>query len=62
MQRSLYATVSATIFGLVALAHLYRAAMAIPALAGSTAIPVWWSWVVAVATAALCVWGFRSRA
>jgi hypothetical protein len=57
-----YARVSGTIFALVALAHLYRAAAALPAQAGSFVIPVWWSWVVAVVGAVLALWGFRARA
>jgi hypothetical protein len=61
MQRSLYVTMSAMIFALVAVVHAYRAAMAIPVQLGDTAVAVWPSWVVAVGAGVLAVWGFRSR-
>jgi hypothetical protein len=61
MQRSLYAPVSATVFAVVALAHAYRAVMAIPAEVGGAAVPVWASWAALAIGGALSVWGFRSR-
>lgn len=61
MQRSLYVTISATIFALVAVVHAYRAAMAIPVQLGDAAVAVWPSWVVAVGAGLLAIWGFRSR-
>jgi hypothetical protein len=56
-----YRYVSGTLFALIAIFHAYRAAAALPAAVAGTAIPVWWSWVAAVFTALLAVWGFRAR-
>jgi hypothetical protein len=53
--------IAATLFGLVALAHLARIALALPVQIGTTDIPVWVSWAGLVVAGALSVWGFRSR-
>ena len=56
-----YTVVSGAIFGFVSLAQVARAITATPIAIGSSAIPVWVSWIAAVVSAALCVWAFRSR-
>ena len=56
-----FSRVAAVFFVLVALAHAWRAVQAIPAQLGTTANPVWFSWLAAAVTGALAVWGFRSR-
>lgn len=56
-----YLSVSGVIFGVVALAHVYRAITEVPILVGSSAVPLWASWVAALVTGALCVWAFRAR-
>ena len=61
MTRSAFPRVAALFFALVALAHAWRAVQELPVQFGSTAIPVWVSWVAAAATGALSVWGFRTR-
>ena len=61
MERSGYRTISGVVFGLIALGQGTRAALQVPAQLGSTAIPVWISWVAAVVAGALCVWAFRSE-
>ena len=58
---SKYASVSGAIFGVIALAHVYRVVTGTPILLGSSAVPLWASWVAALAAGALCVWAFRSR-
>ncbi len=61
MNDSGYHNVSGSVFGLMAVGHLVRAVMQVPAQLGSTVIPVWISWIGAVAAGALCVWACRSR-
>jgi hypothetical protein len=53
--------VAATVFGIVALGHAARLAMALPITIGATPIPVWVSWVGLFVAGALCVWGFRTK-
>jgi hypothetical protein len=53
--------VAGSVFAVVALAHVLRAATETPIQLGSVAIPVWLSWVGAVGAGMLSVWGFRSR-
>lgn len=59
--RSKYVAVSGVVFGVVAIAHVYRAITGAPILLGSSAVPLWASWVAAFVAGALCVWAFRSR-
>lgn len=61
MSGSAFRTVAAVIFGIVALGHAARLALSVPIQVGSTAIPLWASWLGLVVAGALCVWGFRSR-
>jgi hypothetical protein len=56
-----YVVVSGAIFGLVALAHVVRAITGAPVQIGTSAVPVWVSWVGAVVAGALCIWAFRSK-
>ena len=56
-----YIVVSGSIFGVVALAQVLRAAMQLPVHVGGFEIPVWASWIAAVVAGSLCVWAFRSR-
>jgi hypothetical protein len=61
MNASAYARLAGTIFGLVALAHVWRLATGTPVTIGATALPMAVSWVGAVVAAALCVLGWRAR-
>ena len=62
MERSGYRTISGMVFGLIAIAQGIRAAMQVPVQVGTTAIPVWVSWVAVLVAGSLCVWAFRSPA
>lgn len=53
--------VAAIIFGIVALGHVVRIALALPVQIGATSVPMWVSWVGLIVAGALSVWGFRSR-
>jgi len=57
---SAYASVSGTVFGLVATLQLIRAVLQVPVQIGTLQIPVWFSWVAAFVVGGLCVWGFRT--
>jgi hypothetical protein len=58
---SKYVLVSGIVFGLIALGQLIRALNEVPVHAGAVEVPVWASWVAAVAAGAMCGWAFRSR-
>ena len=60
MERTSYQTISGVVFGLIALGHGIRAALQVPAVLGTTPIPIWISWVAVVVAGVLCVWAFRS--
>jgi hypothetical protein len=59
--RNRYVSVTGVIFGVVTVAHVYRAITGAPVMLGSAAVPVWASWLAALVAGALCVWAFRSR-
>lgn len=54
-----YEVVSGAVFAVVAVAHAWRAARAWAVHVDAWSIPVWPSWVVALAAAGLSVWAFR---
>ena len=62
MERSGYRTISGMVFGLIAIGQGIRAAMQVPVQVGTTAIPVWASWVAVIVAGGLCAWAFRSSA
>ena len=62
MERSGYRTISGIVFGVIALGQGIRAAMQVPVQVGTTAIPIWVSWVALVVAGSLCIWAFRSSA
>jgi hypothetical protein len=49
-----------TLFGIVALAHVWRIATGAPVTIGAMSVPMAVSWIGALVTAALAVWGWRS--
>lgn len=55
-----YARISATLFAAVALVQVIRAVNAWPVTINGFALPVAASWIIALITGALCVWGWRS--
>jgi uncharacterized membrane protein (DUF4010 family) len=57
-----YCAVSALVFALVALAHLWRAVQAVPLQIGSWQAPTSISWLAVVVAGALAVWGLRLAA
>ncbi|MDQ2973787.1 MAG: hypothetical protein M3R69_00085 [Acidobacteriota bacterium] len=58
--RSKYVVVSGVLFGVIAVVQAVRALNQWPLHVGGFAVPVWTSWVAAVAAGSLCVWAFRS--
>jgi lipopolysaccharide export LptBFGC system permease protein LptF len=58
-----YEVVSGGVFAVVAVAHAWRAAQGWAIQVDGWPIPIWASWVAALAAALLSVWAFRrSRA
>ncbi|HEY6322642.1 MAG TPA: hypothetical protein VJA16_13890 [Thermoanaerobaculia bacterium] len=58
-----YEVVSGGVFAVVAVAHAWRAAQGWAIQVDGWSIPIWASWVAALAAALLSVWAFRrSRA
>ena len=58
---SKYVLVSGIVFGLIALAQLIRALNQVPVHAGAFEVPIWASWVAALAAGTMCAWAFASR-
>ena len=54
--RQRYLVISATVFAIVALAHLVRAIQQWPITIGPWNVPVELSWLAAIATGALSLW------
>jgi len=51
---------AATLFALVALAHVARIALGVPVTVGDAAVPMAASWIAVPVFGALSAWGFRS--
>lgn len=60
MSSPAFCRVAASLFGIVALAHVARLALDVPVQVGTTAIPMWVSWFGLLVAGGLSVWGFRS--
>jgi len=54
-----YLSVSAVIFGLIAVIHFARAIRGWGLVIGPLTIPLWESWTASIAATALCVWAIR---
>lgn len=59
MKKKTYYTTAATIFTIVALAHLIRAIQEWEAVVAGASVPVWFSWVAVVLAGYLAVRGFQ---
>jgi len=55
-----YARISATLFAAVALVQVIRAVNSWPVTINGVVVPVAVSWIIALITGALCVWGWRT--
>ena len=55
----IYLVVSAIIFGLVAIIHLFRALNNWAFIVGPMTIPISASWIGFIVTAALCLWAIQ---
>lgn len=62
MNARTYCVVSAVVFAVVAVAHLWRAVQGTPVLIGGWPAPVAISWVAVVIAGGLALWGFRLTA
>ena len=61
MPASMFRRVAATLFALVALAHVARLVLDVPVAVGGVAVPIAVSWVALPVFVALSAWGFRAR-
>jgi hypothetical protein len=61
MRATSYARLAGTIFAIVALLQLVRAAAGWPLHVASAEIPVWASWIACVVAGGLAVLGLRAR-
>lgn len=61
MSSTAFCRVAASLFGIVALAHVARLALDVPVQVGSTTVPMWASWLGLLVAGGLSLWGFRSR-
>ncbi len=59
MSTKLYLMISASLFGVIAILHLLRIILSIPANIGGASLPVGLSWGGLFVAAALSTWGFR---
>ena len=55
-----YVQASGVLFGLIAAAQLTRTALGWPAQVGDISIPVWWSAIAFLVTAAFAFWAWRT--
>ena len=60
MKARAYNLVSASVFAVVAVAHLARVCFGVPVVVGGWTAPLWVSWVGLVAAGSLCIWGFST--
>ena len=60
MNYKIYCRVSATLFTLVALAHLSRLINGWPAIVADVNVPMLVSWIGLIVPGALAAWGFRT--
>jgi hypothetical protein len=61
LHRRTYATVTATLFLVVAIAHLLRIILGWPVEIGGWSIPFWLSWLAALVAGALSYLGFTQK-
>jgi hypothetical protein len=59
MSPKAYLYISGTIFAVVGSAHLVRAALGVPVVAGEWEFPMWLSWPGGGVAIILCFWAFR---
>ena len=59
--RPAYRRIAATLFAVVALAHLARLVWSVPIIVGTVSVPLSASWAGLVLAGAMSLWGFGSR-
>lgn len=51
--------VAATVFGVVALLHLWRAIAGLDLIIGGWTLAAWWSWIAFLFAGGLSYWGWK---
>jgi hypothetical protein len=60
MTRKSFLLIAGAVFGVVAIAHLLRIALAVPVTIGEWAVPMWVSWPAVLVAGSLSYMGLRS--
>ena len=58
MKTTSYLLVSAILFAVVAIVHLFRLVAGWPVMLGATMVPLWVSVLAVLVTGAIAIWGF----
>ncbi len=61
MNKNTYFKVTAIIFSIIGLAHLYRAIVGVPVTIGAVSIPVYLSWIGVIVAAFLAYQGYTKN-
>jgi protein-S-isoprenylcysteine O-methyltransferase Ste14 len=59
MREQKFLLISATIFAVLALLHVFRLATNLPVQFGAVSFPIWGSWLAAIVAAGLSIWAVR---
>lgn len=59
MREQKFFLISATIFALIALLHVFRLVTNLPVQVGAVTFPIWGSWLGAIVAAGLSIWALR---
>jgi protein-S-isoprenylcysteine O-methyltransferase Ste14 len=59
MREQKFLLISATIFAVLALLHVFRLVTNLPVQVGAVTVPIWVSWLGAIVAAGLSIWALR---
>ncbi|WP_309739795.1 MULTISPECIES: hypothetical protein [unclassified Chamaesiphon] len=59
MREQKFFLISATIFAVIALLHVFRLTTNLPVQFGAVTFPIWGSWLAAIVAAGLSIWALR---
>ena len=59
MREQKFLVISATIFALIALLHVFRLVTNLPVQVRAVTVPIWGSWLGAIVAAGLSIWALR---
>ena len=59
MREQKFFLISATVFALIALLHVFRLVTNLSVQVGAVTVPIWGSWLGAIVAAGLSIWAVR---